>query len=172
VIKNLLVFARQMPPQKTRVNLNHVVQKRLVFFERRCVGAGIELACSLSTDLPEITADPAQINQVLVNLVVNALQAMPQGGTLTVRTHTGAGDVSLMVEDTGIGMSPEVQERVFVPFFTTKDVGQGTGLGLPVVHGIVASHGGTIQIESEVGRGTRFVIRFPAAERQDAERNG
>lgn len=172
VIRDLLVFARQMPPQKMRVNLNHVVQKGLVFFERRRVGAGVELVCSLSTDLPEITADPAQINQVLVNLVVNALQAMPQGGTLTVRTHAGAGEVSLMVEDTGIGMSPEVRERVFVPFFTTKDVGQGTGLGLPVVHGIVASHGGTIQVESEVGRGTRFVVRFPAAERQDAERNG
>lgn len=170
VIKKLLVFARQMPPEKRRVNLNEVVEKGLYFWEARCAKAGIELACLLQSDLPEITADPAQMNQVLVNLVVNALQAMPEGGNLTVQTLARDRQVSLIVEDTGIGMGQEVLEKVFVPFFTTKDVGQGTGLGLPVVHGIVTSHGGTIQVESKVGRGTRFEIKLPVVEREDRDK--
>jgi signal transduction histidine kinase len=172
VIKKLLVFARQMPPEKTRVSVNQVVEEALDFLESRCQEAGIELECSLSTDLPEITADPAQLNQVLVNLVVNALQAMPKGGKVTVRTRARGADVSLIVEDTGSGMSDEVMEKLFVPFFTTKDVGQGTGLGLPVVHGIVTSHGGTIRVESKVGRGTRFEVRLPVNTAQNAEENG
>jgi len=163
VIRKLMLFARQMPPQKTKVNLNNVVKEGLYFLESRCAKDGIELVRVLSPSLPEITADPAQLNQVLVNLVVNAAQAMPTGGRLTVRT-SGSGDhVSLVVEDTGIGMSKETIEQIFIPFFTTKDVGQGTGLGLPVVHGIVTSHGGSIQVESEVGRGSRFEVRLPLA---------
>jgi len=163
VIKKLLVFARQMPPQTVRVNLNAVIEEGLFFLEARCAKAGIELVRRLSRDLPKITADPAQLNQVLVNLVVNALQAMPDGGTLTVETRSCDHAVSLIVEDTGTGMSPDVLEQIFVPFFTTKDVGQGTGLGLPVVDGIVASHQGTVRVKSKVGRGTRFEIRLPTA---------
>ena len=172
VIKKLLIFARQMPPEKRQVNLNHVVEEGLYFFEARCAKAGIELECSLAPGLPEITADAAHLNQVVVNLVMNALQAMPEAGKLTVRTQVCAHDVCLIVEDTGTGMSEEVLERVFVPFFTTKDVGEGTGLGLPVVHGIVTSHGGTIQVESKVGRGTRFEIRLPVEGPQSMEENG
>jgi len=172
VIKKLLVFARQMPPEKTQVNLDEVVEETLDFFESRCAEIGIEVECLLSRDLPEITADPAQLNQVLVNLVVNALQAMPEGGKLTVRTRACDRDVSLIVEDTGAGMSEEVLEQIFVPFFTTKDVGEGTGLGLPVAHGIVTSHGGSIRVESKVGRGTRFEIRLPVEGQRGAEENG
>jgi len=172
IIKKLLVFARQMPPQKTRINLNQVIEEGLYFFEARCAKVGIELVRSLSPELPEITADPGQMNQAVVNLVVNALQAMPEGGTLTVRTRLCDHNVSLVVEDTGIGMSEDVLQQVFVPFFTTKDVGQGTGLGLPVVHGIVTSHGGTIRVESKAGRGTRFEIRLPVAGPQDGEKSG
>ena len=161
VIKKLLVFARQVPSEKTQVNLNQVLEEGLFFFEARCVKAGIEVIRLLSPDLPEITGDPAQMNQVLVNLTVNALQAMPEGGTLTVRTLACEEHVQLVVEDTGIGMSDEVVDRIFVPFFTTKDIGDGTGLGLPVVHGIVTAHGGTIGVESRLGRGTRFEIRLP-----------
>ncbi|MCX7012282.1 MAG: ATP-binding protein [Candidatus Sumerlaeota bacterium] len=163
VIRKLLVFARQVPPQKTRVNLNEVIEEGLFFFEARCAKGGIQLSRALCPDLPAIIADPAQLNQVLVNLVVNAMQAMPEGGQLTVQTRTTADKVWLVVEDTGIGMSSEVRERIFVPFFTTKEIGQGTGLGLPVVHGIVASHGGGIQVESQIGRGTRFEIWLPVA---------
>ena len=164
VIKSLLAFTRQTPPETVRVNLNQVVKKGFSFFERQCAEGGVELVYSLAPDLPEITANPTQLNHVLVNLVVNALQAMPEGGTLTVQTRAGDRDVFLIVDDTGIGMSPEVCEQVFVPFFTTKDASQGTGLGLPVVHGIVSAHGGTIRVESQVGRGTRFEIRLPATE--------
>jgi two-component system NtrC family sensor kinase len=172
VIKKLLLSARQMPPEKTHVNLNQVVEDGLYLLETRCNKEGIELVRLLSPDLPEITADPAQLNQVLVNLVVNSVQAMPEGGRLTVQTLVREGHASLIVEDTGIGMNQEVVKQVFIPFFTTKDVGQGTGLGLPVVHGIVTSHGGSIKVESQVGRGTRFEVRLPVARSQDAKETG
>ncbi len=163
MIKKLMYFARQMPPQKIQVNLNKVVEEGLYFLESRCVKDGIELLRTLSSEIPNITADPAQLNQILVNLVVNALHAMPEGGILKVCTLVTKKDVSLIVEDTGIGMSEEILEQIFLPFFTTKDVGQGTGLGLPVVHGIVTSHGGRIKVQSEVGKGTRIEIQLPPA---------
>jgi len=163
VIKKLLLSARQMPPRKTHVDLNQVVADGLYLLEARCAREGIELVRSLSPDLPEITADPGQLNQVLVNLVVNSVQAMPEGGTLTVQTLAREGHVALIVEDTGIGMSEEVMKQIFIPFFTTKNVDQGTGLGLAVAHGIIASHGGTIKVESELNRGTRFEVWLPLA---------
>jgi len=161
IVKKLLIFARLMPPKKTLIHLNEVVEEGLYLFESRCAKEGIELVRDLSLDLPEIHADPSQINQVLVNLVINALQAMPSGGRLTIRTLHDKNHVSLIVEDTGIGMDGEVLKKIFTPFFTTKDVGQGTGLGLPVVHGIVTSHGGSIHVDSKVGCGTRFEIQLP-----------
>jgi len=161
IIKKLLVFARQTPPERTRVNLNELVKEGLSFFEARLAKDGTELVLDLSPELPDTTADPGQLNQVLVNLVVNALQAMPNGGRLTVQTRAGGSHISVVVEDTGTGMSEDVVEKLFVPFFTTKDVGEGTGLGLPVAHGIVTSHGGSIKVESTVGQGTRFEIQLP-----------
>jgi len=161
VVKKLLIFARKLPPRKTKVNLNQLVEEGLHFFESRCAKEGIELTRSLSPDLPEILADPAQLNQVIVNLIINALQAMKTGDRLTIRTLAGEEHVSLMIEDTGIGMDEEVMKQIFTPFFTTKDVGQGTGLGLPVVHGIVTSHGGSIKIESKPNQGSRFEIQLP-----------
>ena len=116
---------------------------------------------SLSPDLPMINADPSQMHQVVVNLVVNAIQAMPKGGKLVLKTASADDYVSLIVEDTGIGMNEDVLKKMFIPFFTTKDVGQGTGLGLSVVHGIVTSHGGSIRAESKVNQGSRFEIRMP-----------
>ncbi|HUV63841.1 MAG TPA: ATP-binding protein [Sedimentisphaerales bacterium] len=172
IIQKLLVFARQRPPEKTRVNLNHVVQDSLFFFEARCAKEGVELIRTLSPNLPDITADPAQLNQVLVNLVVNALQSIPGGGRITVETRFGDNSVYLVVADTGTGMSKQVLEKIFVPFFTTKDVGQGTGLGLPVVHGIVAAHGGSIDVESKEGHSTRFEIRLPIGTSRNTEENG
>jgi len=171
IIQKLLVFARQTPPKKTQVNLNQVVEDGLYFFEARCVKEGVEFVRKLSSDLPEITADPAQLNQLLVNLVVNALQAIQGQGKITVQTQSSDRQVRLIVEDTGTGMTDEVLEQIFIPFFTTKDVGQGTGLGLPVVHGIVTAHNGSINVESKVGRGTRFEIRLPIEEPQNMEEN-
>jgi two-component system NtrC family sensor kinase len=163
-IQKLLVFARQKPPERKRVNLNQVVKDGLYFFEARCAKSGIELVYSFMPDIPEILADPAQLEQVLVNLVVNALQSMPGAGKITVQTQFYDRDIYLIVEDTGIGMTEDVLEQIFIPFFTTKDVGHGTGLGLPVVHGIITAHDGSIDVKSKPGHGTRFEVRLPVAE--------
>lgn len=169
VIQKLVLFAREVPPKKTRVNLNQVVEEGILFFEARCEKAGIELVRLLSPDLPEVTADSSQLNQVLVNLVVNSIHAMPAGGRLTVQTLVSGDRVFLIVEDTGVGMSDEVKRQIFLPFFTTKDIDEGTGLGLPVVHGIVSSHGGSVRVDSEVGRGTRFEIQLPLGGNEDVK---
>jgi signal transduction histidine kinase len=161
IVRKLLIFARQMPTKKTRINLNHVVEDGLFFLESRCQKEGIEIIRLLARDMPEVIVDPSQFTQVLVNLVVNAIQAMPEGGKLTIQTLVGNDCASLIVEDTGVGMSKKILKKIFLPFFTTKDVGQGTGLGLSVTHGIVTSHGGSIKVDSQVGRGSRFEINIP-----------
>ena len=168
IIKKLMLFARQVPPQKIKVNLNKVVDEGLYLLERHCKSNGIELVRILSPDLPEITADPSQLNQVLVNLVVNAIQAMPDGGNLTIETITEKEHVKLVVKDTGVGMSELVRKQIFIPFYTTKDIDKGTGLGLPVVHGIITSHGGTIEVESIAGEGACFEVKLPL---KSVERN-
>jgi signal transduction histidine kinase len=151
-----------MPAVKTLVDLNKLVAEGLYFVESRCAKQQIELVRDLGNNLPLINADPAQIHQVLVNLVVNSVQAMPNGGKLTIRTRPEGEYVALIVEDTGPGMTDDVRRRLFVPFFTTKDVGQGTGLGLSVAHGIVSQHGGRIDVETELGKGSTFIVRLPA----------
>jgi signal transduction histidine kinase len=172
VIRKLMLFARQMPPRGTRLNLNQVVKEGLYLFEARCARQGIELALALASGLPDIHADATQLTQVMTNLVVNAIQAMPRGGKLSVVTWSDPDWVWLRVEDTGEGMSPEVKKQIFMPFFTTKEVDQGTGLGLAVVHGIVTAHKGLIKVESQVGRGTRFEIRLPLALDQTEQKEG
>jgi signal transduction histidine kinase len=187
IIRKLMLFSRQATSKKDLVDVNRVVEDGLYFLESRCAKAGIEIVKELSAHPVEVVADEGQLHQVLVNLVVNAIQAMPEGGRLTVRTfergESGARDkslndgepltmgesstcacvVSMVVEDTGIGMSEHVRSQIFLPFFTTKDVGQGTGLGLAVVHGIVTSHNGKIAVESKSGKGSRFTITLPSA---------
>jgi len=175
VVRKLLIFARAVPTKKTEVDLNKIVKDGIYFLESRLSKEQIELDRVLDPNLPSIFADPAQIHQVLVNLIVNAIQAMPGGGKLKLETKSDGDNVSLIVEDTGLGMSAEVLSRVFLPFFTTKDVGQGTGLGLAVVHGIVISHGGTVDVTSEVGKGSVFKVTLPvggADGKGDTIRNG
>lgn len=161
VVRKLIIFARQMPAKKTLINLNALAQEGLFLAQSRCEKEGIKLVYRLAPEVPDIEADPAQIGQVIVNLVVNAMQATPPGGSITVATRTDDRLVSISVEDTGTGMTAEVMRQMFVPFFTTKGVGQGTGLGLSVVHGIVTAHGGEIKVDSEVGKGSRFEILLP-----------
>jgi len=161
IIKKLMLFARQVPPNKTTVNLNQIVEEGLYFFEARCASAGIKLIRKTPSDLPLIMGDKSQLNQVLVNLVVNSIQAMPDGGKLTILTISSPDHVSLIVEDTGSGMSEEVTNKIFIPFFTTKEINEGTGLGLAVVHGIITSHKGKIKVDSILKKGTRFEIQFP-----------
>lgn len=173
IIKKLMLFARQMPPRKSRVNMNALVEDGLYFLEARCTKDGVAIQRHLSPTIPDIVADPSQLNQVLVNLVVNAIQAMPGGGVLKITTKEMGERVALTIEDNGMGMSPSVMKRIFDPFFTTKDIHEGTGLGLPVVHGIVTSHGGTIEVESAPGRGSKFEVLLPLAFlEEDSERIG
>ena len=162
VVKQILIFSRQASQQKTKVNLNNLIKQGLTFLESRCVNEGIILQCQLEPDVPEIDAVPAQINQIFVSLMVNAIQAMPHGGTICVRTRKAGGKVSLIIEDTGIGMKKEILQKIFIPFFTTKEADLGTGLGLPVVHDIINAHKGLIKIESKVGVGTKCKIQLPA----------
>jgi len=169
VIKKLMIFARQMPAQKIRVNLNQIVKDGLFFLESRCAKEGIEVFRKLSPSLPDVKADPSQMTQVLVNTVVNAIQAMPNGGKLTIRTLASDKFVLLIVEDTGVGMEKNVMSQIFQPFFTTKDVGMGTGLGLSVVYGIVTSHGGSIDVDSKVSEGTKIKIKLPHMEPEGAK---
>jgi two-component system NtrC family sensor kinase len=161
VVKKLMLFGRQMPPQKTGINLNNLVGEGLYFLKSRCKKLGVAIKLSLDKGMPEIDADQSQIYQVLVNLAVNAIQAMPQGGELTIKTGLKDSFASLTVTDTGAGMDEETRKKIFMPFFTTKDVGEGTGIGLSVVHGIVTSHGGKISFKSEINKGSSFEILLP-----------
>ncbi|MBF0363950.1 MAG: hypothetical protein HQK50_00175 [Oligoflexia bacterium] len=167
IIRKLMTFARSNPGQMNAVSLNDVVHEALFLFESRCAKENITLCLQLAheSELPLIVANSGQIKQVLINLVVNAIQAMPNGGTLIISTNnattTSATFVSLVVKDSGTGMSKEVLDKIFLPFFTTKDVTEGTGLGLAVVYGIINSHKGKIKVESSVGVGTIFEILFP-----------
>jgi signal transduction histidine kinase len=161
VIRKLMFFARERPPTRDQVCLNQIIEEGLDFLDSRARTSNIELVRKLDPALPEISADPNQLHQVLINLVVNAMQAMPDGGRLTIETYPADGQVVLVVEDRGLGMSPQVMGQIFVPFFTTKAEEKGTGLGLSVVHGIVTSHGGTVHVDSQEGRGSRFEISLP-----------
>ncbi len=161
IIKKLMFFSRQTPPRETLVNLNRLIEDGMYLFESRCAKNGITVTKKLCRDLPAIKADFSQLQQVFTNLVVNALQAMLQEGRLNIETSFDETHVYLLVKDSGIGMTQETLKQIFVPFFTTKDINQGTGLGLSVVHGIVKSHEGSIDVQSRIDQGTSFRIKFP-----------
>lgn len=161
IIKKLMIFSRQMPPQIVTINLNEIIGNILYFIDVRFQSRGIKLKTKLDNTLPVLNGDEVQMSQVLVNLITNAVHAMPGGGTITVATKRKGKFVSLLVTDTGSGMSAETKQRIFEPFFTTKPVGHGTGLGLSVVKGIVDSHHGKITVNSTEGKGTKFEILLP-----------
>jgi signal transduction histidine kinase len=164
IIRSLMLFARQTPPQKVRSDLNLLVEESLTFLEARCAKAGVVLRTDFAADVPGLEVDPVQIRQVVLNLAVNAVQAMQGGGTLTVTTRFRGSHVVLMVKDTGVGMTEHVQRKLFMPFFTTK-AQEGTGLGLSVTHGIVTAHGGSIHFESAPGQGSTFEVHLPVKSR-------
>lgn len=161
IIKKLMIFSRQMPPQITKISLNEIVKNILYFIDVRFHSRGIKLITKLDEKLPPINGDEVQMSQVLVNLITNAVHAMPNGGQITVLTKKKGKFVSLTVTDTGYGMTSEVRQKIFEPFFTMKPVGQGTGLGLSVVKGIIDSHQGKIMVNSAPGAGAKFEILLP-----------
>ena len=167
--QQLLAIARKQVPQPRPILLNEVVSSTENLL-RRLIGEQIELVTILAPDLRTVLADEAQLRQALLNLVLNARDAMPHGGRITVSTranhHFSGADpgVSLLVEDNGCGMDDDTRAHLFEPFFTTKPPGHGTGLGLATVKRIVSESGGTIEIESEPGHGTRIEVLFPASE--------
>jgi two-component system NtrC family sensor kinase len=163
IVRKLLYFSRQMSSSKSAVELNGLVGKALALLEYKLANQDIAVVTTLVPDPPVVLVDPSQFVQVIVNLIVNASQAMPEGGRLALTTAIEAGGILLVVEDSGTGIAEEHLEKIFLPFFTTKGVGEGCGLGLSVVHGILEDHGCTIQVTSEVGRGTRIEIRIPGA---------
>ena len=161
IIQGLLDFSRSTTPTLQPVNLNDVVESACELFEYQITVNNVKLTKGFAPDLPEIQADLNQLQQVFSNLIINAYHAMPKGGELRITTRAVGGRVQAIFADTGVGISPDNLKRIFDPFFTTKEVGKGTGLGLSVSHGIVESHGGTIEVESQVDRGTTFVVSLP-----------
>jgi two-component system, NtrC family, sensor kinase len=164
IVKHLLEFSRQHRVSTERVDVNLALEGTLSLLQRQSIFFNVEVVKHLDPALPPIIADRSQLEQVLMNILMNAVQAMEEQGTLTVTTRhdTERQRVELTVADTGCGIPPEAIDRVFDPFFTTKQSGQGTGLGLSIAYGIVSRHQGTIAVESEPGKGTRFTIRLPA----------
>lgn len=158
--QQLLAFARRQIVQPRVSDLNRLIHEvtRLV---RRLLGGQVELVLDLTAEPTAVSVDPGQFEQVLVNLAINARDAMPGGGRIVISTRVIGDEVHLTVADEGHGMSEEVRSMIFEPFFTTKAHGKGTGLGLATVYGIVEQSGGTIEVESELGRGTTFTIRLP-----------
>lgn len=161
VIKKILLFSRQNLPHEGKVNLNALIDDWIDFFESRCNQNDIKIALEMDRNLPSVTGDSSQLNQVFINLVVNAIHAMPEGGVLTIRTTIEPDGISMRVQDTGQGIEPEFKDKIFLPFFTTKEVNQGTGLGLSVVYGIVNEHGGTVTVDSQIGTGSTFEVKLP-----------
>lgn len=164
VISQLLEFARPPVIQKKRASLQSLIQRSLKMIERQTSAKGIQVLSELPSNIQEVDLDPDGINQVLLNLYLNAIEAMEQGGTLTVSLSKKESSpwVKLTVTDTGTGISREDLEHVFDPYFTTKQT--GTGLGLAIVHKIIEAHRGEVRAESEVGRGTTVSVLLPAAE--------
>jgi two-component system NtrC family sensor kinase len=161
IVRGLLDFARERPIRMEPLDLNDVVRRTVRLIANQKKFEHIVIDEVLYDDLPPVRGDMNQLQQVLLNLSLNACAAMPKGGTLTIRTIPTNGEIILKVIDTGCGIKAEHLDRIFEPFFTTQDVGKGTGLGLSVTYGIVEQHGGEVEVQSQEGQGSTFVIHLP-----------
>ena len=162
-IRNLLDFSRKSTCEKKLCNIHHLINNTLLLVEHRLKIHKINLRKTFDDNVPPLLVDGNQIQQVILNLVNNAVDALPQGGDIFIETrlNTEAKSIEVVFEDNGIGISSEDQNRVFAPFFTTKEPGKGTGLGLSICNNVISAHNGKIALESRIGNGTRFVVSLP-----------
>ncbi|MGH9791241.1 MAG: sensor histidine kinase, partial [Candidatus Acidiferrales bacterium] len=163
IVNNLLNFSRTGALEFSEVNLNSVVEETLSLVAHPFKTARVNVIKNFSNGLPAVMGSPNRLQQVFLNLFMNARDAMPSGGMIEVRTGTYNGSVEVEVTDTGVGIPREQLNRIFDPFYTTKAVGRGTGLGLSVSYGIIKEHAGTIDVRSTPGKGTSFRLEFPVA---------
>ena len=163
IVRDLLDFARERPAMTEPLDINEVVRRTIRLLGNQKAFRQIAVREELQEGLPVVHGDMNQLEQVFLNLSLNACEAMPGGGTLAISTSAQNGKVLVKVADTGCGINKDILDRIFEPFFTTKPVGKGTGLGLSVSYGIVREHGGAIEVESEEGKGTTFTIVLPSA---------
>jgi two-component system, NtrC family, sensor kinase len=164
IVNSLLNFSRTSPTEFVPVELNKVIRETLTLLEHQLSQAAIEVRLAFDENLPRIKGNPGKLQQVFLNLLLNARDAMESGGVLALSTSSADGLVKVTVADSGAGIVRENLERIFDPFFTTKMAKKGTGLGLSVSYGIVREHGGDIEVTSELGAGTRFALSFPQAQ--------
>ncbi len=169
IIRGLLDFSRQRKPEKRLSNVNRVLQECVSLVDNQALFHNIRMVQRLSPDLPPVFMDPSQIQQVFMNMILNAAEAMKGGGQLTLTTRRVPADGAVEVEftDSGHGIKEEDLERIFSPFFTTKEIGHGTGLGLAISYGIVQEHKGAITVASEEGQGATFTVRLPVSSEQE-----
>lgn len=162
IVGNLLSFSRERKMEEKAFQLNDLVSKMDSLFQHKLQLHNVKVTMELADNLPELLGDAGQIQQCLVNLLFNALEAMPQGGRITIRTRWEASQnlIRLEVEDTGVGIPEPALSQIFEPFFTTKQQDKGVGLGLSVVYGIITDHHGSIRVQSEVGKGSNFIVTF------------
>ncbi len=160
IIRKLLFFSRQDKQKKINVNINNSIMNDFNFLESRCEKEGIEIIKELDHKIPEIKIDPIHVNQIIVNLMVNSIQAMPHGGKLNITTKLRKDEICLSIRDTGVGIKRDIMSKIFEPFFTTKKE-TGTGLGLSVINNIIKSYNGKINVRSKVNNGTVFEITLP-----------
>lgn len=172
IIENLMKFARQEKAEFAPIEVNQVIEDAVAIVDHQLTINRVKIEKELTAGLPKIHGNGNQLQQVLMNLMINAQQAMAEGGKVRVSTRQVEGLIELRIADTGPGIPPEIQQKIFEPFFTTKPVGKGTGLGLSVSYGIIKDHGGQIRLESEVGKGTTFILTFPAQSAKELKRKG
>jgi signal transduction histidine kinase len=170
IIGSLLTFARVSEKEYDLINLNQTIQDTLTFSESNLGKSGVKVETLFEENLPAVFGDSNELQQVLLNIIVNARNAMPEGGVFTVSTSTRKDErlVCVSLSDTGVGIAPDVLDKIFDPFFTTREPGEGTGLGLSISYGIVKDHSGQIFVESAPGEGTTFTIVLPMADGEEA----
>jgi two-component system NtrC family sensor kinase len=161
MLRNMLSFSKPEEEARKRINLNDLLEGILLMMERQMRESNVRVVLDLDSQIPEVMASTNQMRQVMLNMFKNAKEAMPNGGTLTVRTANEDQKVSVHIQDSGVGIPEEIRNKIFEAFFTTKQKVKGVGLGLSVCYGIIKDHGGDIKVESEEGKGTTFIISLP-----------